>query len=695
VFDKRRLKALAASLAACAVAVTGMGASKGPPSVAPSSVDWPNHGGPVDESGFTPLTQINRANVKGLGLAWSLDLPGEVSLEATPIEVGGVLYFSGAYSAVYAVDAVSGKLLWKYDPQMWKRNSPKLRAMYPINRGVAYADGRVFVCTLDGHLIAIDAKTGQALWDVDTLPAATSYFSTGAPRVFRGKVIIGNGGGDEGMRGFATAYDQKTGKLIWRFYMAPGSPEENAGDPAMDVAAKTWSGTQWWKVGTGGGPWNGITFDPELNQIYLGAGNSGPYNPRVRSPGGGDTLFLTSVVAVDADTGQYKWHYQYNPREAWDYKATSNIITATLTIDGKPRKVMMQAPTNGFFYVIDRETGKLISAEKITKATWADSIDLTTGRPVERPNIRYENGHTVIYPGPTGGHNWQAMSFDPKTGLVYVPAVQVGGEYSLNNEAELDLGGMTIQAYLDPNDPHDGKGSLLAWDPATHKERWRVWLPDWWNTGILSTGGDLLFIGNPRGQFDAYDAVNGQRLWRFETGLGLMATPMSYSVNGKQYVSVLVGWGGSAAAGSKLLNYGWRYGAQPRRLLTFALGGTKTLPPSKPADTAVHAVDDPSLKLDPAQVEEGRKLSVNCVVCHGPGFRNPAGPAPDLRESQLALSADGVYAVVHDGALRPKGMPMFDQFTRAQTDALHAYIRQTARDALAGKQGDKATKEVF
>jgi quinohemoprotein ethanol dehydrogenase len=686
----RRLAGWAMTFAVCAAGAGSMGLNK-PPAASP---DWPNPGGPVDESGFTSLSQINRGNVKDLGLAWALDLPGEVTLEATPIVVNGTMYFSGAYSAVYAVDAASGKLIWKYDPQMWKRNSPKLKVMYPINRGVAFDDGRVFVCTLDGHLVALDAKDGAVLWDVQTLPETSGHFSTGAPRVFRGKVIIGNGGGDAGMRGYASAYDQKTGKLVWRFYTAPGSPEENAGDPAMEMAAKTWRG-EWWKVGTGGGPWNGITFDPELNQIYLGTGNSGPYDPKVRSPGGGDNLFLTSIVAVDADTGKYKWHYQYNPREAWDYKATSNIITATLTIDGRPRQVLMQAPTNGFFYVIDRRTGKLISAGKITKATWADSIDLATGRPVERPNIRYENGRSVIYPGPTGGHNWQAMSFSPKTGLVYIPAVQVGGDYSLNNDAELDIGGMTIEAHVDPSDPHDGKGSLLAWDPVTEKARWRVWLPDWWNTGILSTAGDLVFIGNPRGQFDAYDAVSGARLWRFETGLGLMGTPMSYSVKGRQYVSVLVGWGGSAAAGSKLLNYGWRYGAQPRRLLTFALGGKLTLPPSAPADVTVHAVDDPSLTLDPAQVAEGRKLSLNCMVCHGPGFRNGAGPAPDLRESKLALSKDALYAVVHDGALQSRGMPKFDQFTRAQVDALHAYIRSTARDALAGRAGDKAGKEVF
>jgi quinohemoprotein ethanol dehydrogenase len=674
--EVRRMARLAASMAVCVAAALAMGAS-------PASVDWPNHGGPVDESGFASLDQINRDNVKRLGLDWFLDLPGEVSLEATPIEVGGVIYFSGSYSAVYAVDAVTGRLIWKYDPQLWKRNSPKLQKMFPINRGVAYADGRVFVCTLDGHLTAIDAKTGAALWDVQTLPETSGHYSTGAPRVFKDKVMIGNAGSDSGNRGFVSAYEQATGKLAWRFYTAPGSPEENAGDATQLMAAKTWSG-EWWKVGTGGGPWNGLTYDPELNRVYIGTGNSGPYDPRIRSPGGGDNLFLASIVALDADTGKYIWHYQANPREAWDYKATANIITATLTIDGAPRKVLMQTPTNGFFYVIDRETGKLISAEKIGKVTWADHIDPVTGRPVEAANIRYETGETILYPGPLGGHNWQAMSFDPRTGLVYIPYIQLGGRYTTRPvPGQIILGGLTVAAYRDPADPQDGTGALLAWDPILQKARWRVPLDTFWNTGILSTAGDLVFQGTPKGEFFAYDATSGAQLWRFDTGLGMMAAPISYSVGGKQYVSVLVGYGGSAGGSGELLNYGWKYGAQPRRLLTFSLDGKAKLPPSAPPDMIVHAVDDPSVKLDPAQVEEGRKLSLTCLNCHGPGFTTGSGPAPDLRESRMALTPDGLWAVVHDGALRSRGMPAFDWLTRPQVNALYAYIRYAARASIA------------
>ena len=377
-----------------------------------TSADWPNHGGAADESGYSQLDQIKASNVERLGLAWSLDLPDEVTLEATPLAVDGVLYFTGSYAAVYAVDGVTGKLLWKYDPQTWKHNPAKMLLSFAVNRGVAYADGRVFAASLDGRLIALDAKSGKLLWSVQTIDPRSMETMTGAPRTFNGKVIIGNAGADFGMRGYVTAYEAATGKQAWRFYTVPGRPEQNKGDPAMERAAATWSG-EYWNTGTGGTVWNGMTFDAELNRIYIGTGNGAPYDVEKRSPGDGDNLYLASIVALDADTGKYVWHYQANPREAWDYKCTANIIMATLQIDGKPRKVLLQAPTNGFFYVLDRETGKLISAEKTGKVTWAERIDLKTGRPVEAKNIRYETGDLEIWPSPIGAHNWQAMSFSP------------------------------------------------------------------------------------------------------------------------------------------------------------------------------------------------------------------------------------------------------------------------------------------
>jgi quinohemoprotein ethanol dehydrogenase len=448
----------------------------------------------------------------------------------------------------------------------------------------------------------------------------------------------------------------------------------------MEAAAKTWSG-EWWKTGTGGTVWNGITFDPELNRIYLGTGNSGPYNPRVRSPGDGDNLFLTSIVALDADTGKYIWHYQENPREAWDYKATMNMVAATLTIDGKPTKVLMQAPTNGFFYVLDRETGKLISAEKIGKVTWADHIDLKTGRPVERPNIRYETGETLIWPSNLGAHNWQDMAFSPKSGLVYIPALQLGARFSTKaGPGQILFGGVVSSAYL--ADENDGKGALLAWDPLAQKARWRVQRPYIWNGGPLATAGDLLFQGTAEGELEAYDAVTGQLLWHFPTGLGIISRPITYAVGGQQYISVLVGYGSNAFAPT-VSDPGWKYGAQPRRLLTFALGGKAVLPPTASPDRQLHALDDPGYAVIEADLNEGFKLfAMSCALCHGTDAVSGNAAGPDLRESPIPLDREAFWTVLHEGSLKERGMPRFDQLTPEQAEKIRNYLRAAAREAL-------------
>lgn len=648
----------------------------------PAAVNWPNPGGDADESGYSPLDAITPGNVGRLGLAWSLDLEGENTLEATPLAVDGVLYFSGSLATVYAVDAVSGKLRWKYDPETWKHNPVKLGFSLPVNRGVAYANGRVFVGALDGRLIALDAKTGKLLWSAETIAPTATNTSTGAPRVFKDKVIIGNGGAELGARGYVTAYDQATGKQAWRFYTVPGKPEENQGNPAMERAAATWSGT-YWKTGTGGTVWNGITYDAELNRIYLGVGNGGPYDPTKRSPGDGDNLYLCSIVALDADSGEYVWHYQINPREAWDYKATANMIATTLTVDGQPRKLLMQAPTNGFFYVLDRESGKLLSAEKIGKVTWAERIDLETGRPVEKPNIRYETGETVMFPGSLGAHNFQAMSYSPRTGLAYIPYMQLGTRFVKGKSAAegLSFGGLTISPVRE--EERDGKGDLLAWDPVTQRARWRVPLDTLWNGGTLATGGGLVFQGTADGWFSAYDASNGARLWRSYAGFGILGAPSSYSVGGKQYVSVLVGYGGSASVMSSILDVGWKYRAHPRRLLTFRLDAKGALPPTPPPDPLVHPLDDPAIEIAEADIPPGRTLyTMMCSACHGMGLRSAGSPGPDLRESAMTLRQESMWAVLHDGALMSRGMPRFDKLTQNQVRQIHAYVRAGAREVL-------------
>lgn len=689
---RRKLLTLAAI---AAVTVVSGGCANTAPSQPTENVgtagEWPAVGGSADEASYSRLDQINLRNAGELGLAWALELPDEVTLEATPLAVDGMLYFTGSYATVYGVDAATGDLQWKYDPQTWKHNPDKMHFSFGANRGLAYENGKVFVAALDGRLIALDAQTGDEVWVSETVPEGALNISTGAPRTMNGKVIIGNGGADFGARGFVTAFDSDTGEMLWRFYTVPGHPDENAKDPVMAMAAETWRG-EWWKTGTGGTVWNGMTFDPEMNRIYIGVGNAGPYDPEIRSPGGGDNLFTAAIVALDADSGEYIWHYQQNPRDAWDYKATPNIISATLNIDDEPRKVLMHAPTNGFFYVIDRETGKVISAGATTEITWAEGIDLETGRPIENPNIRYETGVTEIWPGAVGGHNWQAMSYNPELGLVYIPIQQIGTRFTRTTEGSdtaFNVMGLKTEPFI--GKPGDGHGYLVAWDPVEQKEAWRIQHDTLWNGGTLTTSGGLVFQGLADGTFNAYNGRTGERLWRFNAGLGIIAAPMSYELNGTQYVSILVGYGGTASAYGKFMDVGWKYGVQPRRLLTFALGGTEKLPPSPPPTLEVAALDDPDLVLNEADIDAGRALSVRCAACHGVGMHSAGTPGPDLRESGLALHLDSFSQLLKSGALLERGMPRFEMLSDDEIRQLHAYIRARAREVLGTREASDET----
>jgi len=681
-----RLGLLASAAAALLLAGCAGGGPAQPEQGVGTQDDWTAVGGSADEASYSRLSQISADNVGKLGLAWSMDLPDEVTLESTPLEVGGTIYVAGGHAAVYAVDAVSGKLKWKYDPQTWKRRPDKLN--FGANRGLAYEDGRIFVAENDGRVDALDARSGAVLWSADSVPEGPGYQfnnSSGAPRTMNGKVIIGGAGADAGGRGFVTAFDAKTGKLLWRFFTVPGTAEQNKGDAAMEAAAKTWGPDFAKHTGGGGTVWNGMTFDPETNRIYIGAGNAGGYDPTIRDPGSkGDNLYTSSIVALDANTGKYVWHYQENPRDSWDYKATPNMVMATLNIDGKPKKVLMHAPTNGFFYVLDRETGKLINEPKATTfQNWAKGIDFQTGRPIENADIRYEKGRTEIWPGTIGGHNWQAMSYSPKTGLVYIPVHQVGALFSRNLADQTDdavnIMGLVVKPIV--KQPGDGRGYLVAWDPVTQKEAWRVQHDYVWNGGTAATAGGLVFQGTADGYFKAYDAKDGKELWSFDAGLGIIAAPMSYSVGGKQYVSILVGWGGTSAAMSGVLDVGWKYGAQTRRLLTFALDGKAALPKEPGRDMKVNALDDPALVLNEADVMAGKGLSLACMSCHGAGFRGAGAPGPDLRESGIALRLDTFTQMLRQGRLE-RGMPQFGWMTDTQIRQVHAYLRARAREAL-------------
>jgi quinohemoprotein ethanol dehydrogenase len=624
--------------------------------------NWLSYGRTYFESYYSPLALINDKNVNQLGIAWFLDLPGERTLEATPLAVDGVLFFSGTYGKTYAVDARTGRLLWNFDPHSGEYRPDIFRYSGSLggHRGVAYWRGKVYVGVVDGRLFALDAKTGSVLWSVQTFddPKAHKAIS-GAPRVFNGKVIIGHNCFGADSRGYVTAYDTETGQQRWRFFTVPGEPAKGFENPAMATAAKTWSG-QWWKSGGNGSVWDSIVYDPEFNRVYIATADPG----KLREPPKTDNLFVSSVVALNADTGEYLWHYQENPGGYWDYDSNAPMILADLTIGGTSRKALLHAPKNGFFYVIDRTHGQLISAEKFAKVTWADRIDLKSGRPVKVPDVR------DIWPNFLGAHSWQPMSFNPITELIYLPTMQLG----MHSDSFYDLLRM---------DANDGTGSLLAWDPVAQKKRWEVRQDSLFSSGTMTTAGNLVFQGTGRGDFIAYDARTGESLWRFDAGLGIFATPISYQVDGVQYISVLVGYGGSVGLLGQQFDYGWRFNEQPRRLLTFALGKRGALPATQPPRFIVRAVDDPTVLIDAPQAAKGADLygSSGCRACHGPRLENTGSFAPDLRESALAMNWEAFKSVLHNGSLATLGMPKFEDLSDEEIREIYMYIRQRARDA--------------
>jgi quinohemoprotein ethanol dehydrogenase len=644
--------------------------------------DWPGYAG-HDEAHYSPLDQINEANVGRLGLAWATDTTGVTNMFTAPIAVDGVLYLALGHAVVHAVDGRTGKLLWRYDPEVGKVAGTKLRGGWG-SRGMANAGGRLFVGTVDGRLIAIDAKSGRKLWSVETTAPDDGRIITGAPWVFDGKVVIGHGGADMNpVRGYVTAYDQKTGRQLWRFFTVPGDPAKGFENKAMAMAAKTWTG-EWWRWGGGGTVWNAMAYDARFHRLYIGVGNGAPWNQKIRSPGGGDNLFLCSIVALDADTGEYVWHYQLNPGETWDYNASMDIELADLPIGGKLRPVLLHAPKNGFFYVIDRETGKLLSAEKFaTNVSWADRIDLASGRPVENPKARFPNGESFgLFPDNMGAHGPEAMAYSPKTKLVYLPIAE--GGFLMRDPSPLAAWRYTPGMGINPSvqladDPSRGPRSnrLTAWDPVAQKPVWSVPRAGLRAGGVTATGGNLVIQGDVSGTLAIYSARTGAKLWSFDAHTGIMAQPVSFLAGGRQYISVTTGWRGNAPSG---WTPEWDFTSQKRRILTFALDGKARLP--KDDLTPPPFADDPAFKLDPATVASGAALyGVRCGICHGPEAA-AAALAPDLRRSQLPLSVEAFDAVVRQGALTANGMPRFEELSADDLEAIRHYLRSRARLAM-------------
>ncbi|MBY0495464.1 MAG: PQQ-dependent dehydrogenase, methanol/ethanol family [Cyanobacteria bacterium] len=536
----------------------------------PADGDWAGYGRDYAETHHSPLAQIDQSNVSRLGIASSIEVGSEGKIETTPLVFNGVLYGTSTWSVVYAIDLRANRIKWQWDPALVRGGYAAMGprpCCGPVNRGVALYDGKVYVGTLDGRLVALDGETGKPLWSVQTTPPNSDYTITGAPRVVKGKVLIGQGGAEYGVRGFLGAYDAQTGKLAWKFFVVPGDPAKGFEDEALARAAKTWNG-QWWKAGGGGTPWDGIAYDPELNLVYVGTGNGSPWNAQHRSPGGGDNLYLSSIVALNADTGNYIWHYQTTPGDNWDFNAAQPMILADLTIANQPRKVIMQAPKNGFFYVLDRTNGQYISGEPFAFTSWATSIDKETGRPKETEQARYRFKPVRLSPSPVGAHHWPPMAFNPTTKLVYYPGQETSMVVTMNERFDYTEGqwnlGMTMgTAQLkvpvpppDPKAPAMG-GFFVAWDPIANKQVWR--LPFQSSGGALSTAGQLIFVGNSAGKLFALDPLTGKTLWESQLAPGGVATPISYELDGKQYIAVMAGIKGG-------------------RVYTFALDAKQTIP---------------------------------------------------------------------------------------------------------------------
>jgi quinohemoprotein ethanol dehydrogenase len=671
--------------------------------------DWLSHGRTYSEQRFSPLDRINKTNVNDLGVAWEYRTYSVRGLEATPIVANGVMFITLPWSKVIALDAKSGKELWTYDPRV-----PGATGRYAccdvVNRGVALWKGAVFVGTLDGRLIKLDSATGKPLWIVDTVENKNhAYTITGAPRVVDGLVVIGNGGAEYDARGYITAYDSATGKQAWRFHVVPGDPSKPQENSALTAALKTWDTTgkyKFWQIGGGGAPWNAMSFDPQLDLLYFGTGNGNPWNRDIRSPKGGDNLYLSCVLAIHAKTGQLAWSYQTTPGDTWDFDSTADVVLADLKIGGHLRHVLMHAPKNGFFYVLDRATGKLISAQKFGEVTWADRIDPSTGRPIENPNARYRNKMAVVFPPPTGAHNWQPMSFDPMTGLVYIPAMDGSQPFIADKNFAyhpkawnlgIDFAAISklVEQMIESGKPVPPTlGYIKAWDPIAQKEKWQVSMGGFWNSGLLSTAGGLVFGGDAYGKFSAYDAHTGAKLWSIDLKTGILAPAMSYMIDGQQYIALLAGWGGAGGLTAfrdpkSALS---KYQTDQGRLFVFRLGGAKQVaalspegaPPSEPPPETANA----------ATIANGFALyHKTCLVCHG-FFAESEGEVPDLR--LVSSEIWGQYNnIVLGGALADGGMASFkDVVSKDDVEAIRAYVLHRAHLAWDAKHGPRPGQKV-
>jgi quinohemoprotein ethanol dehydrogenase len=638
------------------------------------SSNWLTHGRTYSEQRFSPLEQINTETISNLKLAWSVDLgQGERGQASTPLIVDGVMYVTTSWSRVMAMDAATGKVLWRYDPKApgeWGINA----CCDVVNRGAAFWEGKVYVGTLDGRLVALDAVGGKLLWERLVIDRAERASITGAPRVIKGRVFIGSAGGEFGVRGRMTAVDANTGAILWRLFTIPRDPSTASDGLQVERIEGTWTG-QWWKRGGGGTVWDAMSYDAARDLMYIGTGNGSPWPQSVRSPKGGDNLFVSSIIALRPETGEYVWHYQTTPGDEWGFDAASQLILAELNIGGQLRSVIMQAAANGFFYVIDRETGQLLSAEPFVPVNWASKVDLATGRPIESPAARYSKTKKPfdIQPGPQGAHSWHPMSFNPRTGLVYIPAMENAATLSVDkgespSRYALTRGTRVEQTMLNAKP----SSHLSAWDPIQQKEIWRVQYTTPSASGVLATAGGLVFQGSALGQLFAFHAESGQQLWKADTQSSVTTAPVTYQASSDQFVAVVVGAGGAIAlAGGQSTSHEPATINTPR-ILAYSLNGKATLPPPRveSANTSV-----PVSFGTPKQVSNGAAhFSRYCARCHGENAVN-AGPLKDLRQSSYLGDSTKWQQVVYAGLLTSTGMPGFmAEINAADAESVRAFV---------------------
>ena len=652
---------------------------------------WMTYGGTYSEQRFSPLRQITADNIGKLGLQWFADYETNQNQHGSPLYVDGVIYVSTSRNVVHAFDAKTGQQLWKYNAMI---QGDRLRYnLGMVNRGIAVWNGKIYMGTLDARLVAIDAKTGKEVWSTDTVPASLGlgtmgnrYSITMAPRVAKGKVFIGASGGEFGVRGWIAAYDAETGKEAWRFWTVPGDPSKGFENPKLADAAKTWSG-EWWKDGGGGTVWDAAIYDPVTDLLIFGSGNGAPWNARIRDPKAGDNLYTASIIALRPDTGEYVWHYQEVPNDAWDYDAVSPMMLVDLTIKGEKKHTVLQPSKNGFFYVVDATNGKLLSADPFTEVNWATGVDMKTGRPIEVAGARYKDEPWNLAPGVQGGHSWHPNAYSPDTGLVYIPAWEAYFTMANQQPGAPAMGGFNLGIAfgvpvaadkLKPYARQGVSGRLKAWDPVAHKVVWETesFANGGPTSGVLATAGSVVFMGNGGGRIlNAYNAKTGQKLWSFDATTAVFAAPISYELDGKQFIAASVG--GTAQGGDY-------FAPTNARMLVFALDGKATLP--QPTPYVPPPLNPPPSTASADVISHGSTMYGQfCAICHGDNGNQGRNSFPNLMVSAMLNAQEAFDAVVLKGIRADRGMGSFEKQMKAEDSvAIREFLISRANAMKAG-----------